>query len=191
MQIPWSQWAEGKWSLSEYPPMKKDRISFGNLLQTIMTLGLGYILNGQTLQTLPSACMSVSPAMTTRRRKVGGNIGPYSAAAGLWWGKNGGSSDVSQPYASSFTLHGQRSLSSLPQWDLELKRWWERPASYRGLVPEHDMFRMPRRSVWPFIFCLLSTILLPALCVEKLNVQGHFEKFQRSKQEILPVLEFI
>lgn len=58
-------------------------------------------------------------------------------------------------------------------------------------MPEHDMFRMPRRSVWPFIFCLLNTILLPALCVEKLNVQGHFEKFQRSKQEILPVLEFI
>lgn len=30
-----------------------------------------------------------------------------------------------------------------------------------------------------------------AFCVEKPNVQGHFEKLQKSKQEILPALEFI
>lgn len=58
--------------------MKKDHTSSGNLLQTVMTLGLGFILNGQTLQMLPSVCMSASPVTMMRRKKVG--LCPYAVA---------------------------------------------------------------------------------------------------------------
>lgn len=58
--------------------MKKDHTSSGNLLQTVMTLVLGFILNGQTLQMLPSVCMSASPVTTMRRKKVG--LCPYAVA---------------------------------------------------------------------------------------------------------------
>lgn len=44
-------------------------------------------------------------------------------------------------------------------------------------MSEHELFLNAKMVCLPFIFCFLSTVLLSALCIEKLNVQGHFEKF--------------